>query len=173
MSALPAELSGAKILAVDDVPANLDVLCQALEAAGYQVIVAASGEEALDLAGRFVPDLILLDVVMPGLDGFETCRRLKAEESTRAVPVLFLTARDEVADLVEGFQAGGVDYVVKPFHQEEVLVRIRTHLEKAGLVRALAEKNAALEAEMARSQVLMHERDHLADRLSLANRREA
>ena len=173
MNELPVDVSGSRILVVDDVPANVDVLRQALEAARYQVMVATSGEMALDLAGRFLPDLILLDVTMPGLDGFETCRRLKQEESTQAIPVIFLTARDDTADLVEGFRAGGVDYVVKPFQKEEVLVRVQTHLEKAGLVRALHDKNAALEAEIAQRQVVTRERNKLAGRLSLADEREA
>ncbi len=173
MNELSVDVSGAKILVVDDVPANLDMLCQALEAAQYQVIVASSGEMALDVVGRFVPDLILLDVVMPGLDGFATCRRLKEKEPIQAIPIIFLTARDETADLVEGFHAGGVDYVVKPFQKEELLIRIQTQLEKAGLMRALSEKNDALEAEIARRQALTHERNQLANRLSLADQREA
>ncbi|MCC7262200.1 MAG: sigma-54-dependent Fis family transcriptional regulator, partial [Candidatus Latescibacteria bacterium] len=166
------ELKGSRILVVDDTPANLKLICQALELAGYQVMVASSGEVALQLAERFVPDLVLLDVTMPELDGFEVCRRLKQHEATRAIPVLFLTARDDTADLVEGFRAGGVDYVTKPFQKEEVLVRIQTHLERAALVRMLAEKNAALEAEIARRerltqerQALTQERDVLAGRL--------
>ena len=173
MDELSIDLSRSKILVVDDVPANLDVLCQSLEAVGYQVMVAPSGALALDLAERFVPDLILLDVVMPGLDGFTVCRRLKQEACTRSIPVIFLTAREDTADLVEGFRAGGVDYVVKPFQKEEVLVRIQTHLEKAGLERALRQKNADLEAEIAQRQVLTQERNQLAGQLSLANQHEA
>ena len=166
MADTPLDLSGSRVLVVDDAPANLDVLRQALEAAGYQVMVAASGEVALDLAGRFTPDLILLDVMMPGLDGFETCRRLKQGEGTRSIPVIFVTARDDAAALVEGFGAGGEDYVTKPFRREEVLVRIQTHLEKARLVRRLQEQNRALEEEVTRRQRLSSERDELADRLS-------
>ena len=173
MSELPEELSGPRILVVDDEPANIEVLCQSLEVAGYQVMVAPSGAVALDLAERFVPDLILLDVVMPGLDGFTVCRRLKQAENTESIPVLFLTARDDTADLVEGFNAGGVDYVVKPFRKEEVLIRIRTHLEKARLERELRQKNAELEAEITQRQVVTSQRNQLADRISLADQREA
>jgi len=172
MNEFVIDLSRSKILVVDDAPANLDILCQALEGAQYDVMVTPSGEEALDLAGRFAPDLILLDVVMPGLDGFEVCRRLKQGEETRPIPVIFLTARDDTADLIEGFRAGGVDYVVKPFQKEEVLIRVQTQLERAGLVRVLREKNAALEAEIAQRQVLTSERNKLTDRLSLADQRE-
>ena len=140
------DLSGARILAVDDVPSNLDVLYLALGDTQYQVQVASSGEQALAIAVESIPDLILLDVMMPGIDGFETCRRLKQEASTRDIPVIFLTALGEMDEMVEGFQAGGVDYVTKPFQKEEVLVRIRTHLTLARLARELAEKNEALEA---------------------------
>lgn len=101
------DLTGAKILAVDDVPANLDVLSQALEAGGYNVLVATSGETALDLVTRIEPDLILLDVMMPGIDGFETCRRLKANEEVEEIPVIFLTARNELEGVLEGFPGRG------------------------------------------------------------------
>ena len=163
------ELGGSRILVVDDIPANLDVMARSLETAGYKVMVASSGEVALQLAERFIPDLICLDVAMPGLDGFAVCRRLKQLEATRAIPVIFLTARDDTADLVEGFRAGGVDYVTKPFQREEVLVRVQTQLERAVLVRVLREKNAALEAEIAQRQAVTQERNRLSDRLTLAD----
>ena len=143
------DLKDAKILAVDDVPANLDVLSQALEAGGYNVLVATSGETALDLVTRIEPDLILLDVMMPGIDGFETCRRLKADEATEEIPVIFLTARNELDGVLEGFQAGGVDYISKPFQKDEVLIRIRTHLERSRMAKDLAELNALLEQKVA------------------------
>ncbi|MBI2502166.1 MAG: sigma-54-dependent Fis family transcriptional regulator [Candidatus Latescibacteria bacterium] len=172
MAESAVELKGSRILVVDDTPANLKLMSRAMAGAGYEAMVASSGEVALQLAERFVPDLVLLDVTMPGLDGFEVCRRLKQDEATRAIPVIFLTARDETTDLLEGFRAGGVDYVTKPFQKEEVLVRIQTHLEKAALVRTLAEKNAALEArtrqleeEISRREALTQERDALAGRL--------
>ena len=107
-------LKECNILIVDDVPGNLDVLIQVLEGAGYQLQVATSGEQALEVVARAVPDLILLDVMMPGIDGFETCRRLKREKTTWDIPIIFLTALDEVSSVVEGFQAGGVDYMTKP-----------------------------------------------------------
>ncbi|MCC7262173.1 MAG: sigma-54-dependent Fis family transcriptional regulator [Candidatus Latescibacteria bacterium] len=173
MSKSEVEIEGSRVLVVDDTPANLELMCRALSGAGYEAMVAPSGELALQLAQRFVPDLVLLDVTMPGLDGFAVCRRLKEHAATRAIPVLFLTARNETADLLEGFRAGGVDYVTKPFQKEEVLARIHTHLEKAALLRALKAKNEALEAEMAQRQRLTSERDALAGRLSLAAQREA
>ncbi|MBT5144812.1 MAG: sigma 54-interacting transcriptional regulator [Gemmatimonadetes bacterium] len=134
------DVRGARILVVDDTPANLTVLCQALEDAGYRVMVAGDGLTALEIAGGSAPDLILLDVMMPGIDGYETCRRLQADEQMREIPVVFLTANDETVAVVEGFQAGGIDYVVKPFRKEEVLARIQTHLERALLARRLTEK---------------------------------
>ena len=167
------DLSGARILIVDDVPANLDVLAQALEAAGYEISVAPSGEVALRNARASQPDLILLDVVMPEMDGYETCRRLKAAAETCDIPVIFITVRAETEGVVEGFAVGGVDYIAKPFRQEEVLARVRTHLEKARLTRALQEKNRALEAESARRRQATRERNHLAEQLSHLSRREA
>ncbi len=138
------DLTGASVLIVDDVPANLDVLSHSLEAEAYNVLVATSGETALKVAEQAEPDLILLDVMMPGIDGFETCRRLKASPDTQGIPVIFLTARGELEGVLEGFQAGGVDYITKPFQKEEVLIRIRTHLERTRLAQELAEKNTEL-----------------------------
>src|SRR5688572_3832666 len=116
----------ATILIVDDEPANRDLLEQELADAGYRTLSAASGEEAIQAGEK--ADLILLDVMMGGIDGYETCRRLKAGESTRAIPVIFLTALSESFEKVRGFGTGAVDYVTKPFDIEELLARIRTHL---------------------------------------------
>jgi signal transduction histidine kinase len=116
------------ILIVDDTPANLGVLVETLGEAGYQLMVAEDGEEALAQITQTRPDLILLDVMMPGIDGFETCRRLREHPRTRDVPVLFMTALGETADKVKAFAAGGVDYITKPIEHEEALARVRTHL---------------------------------------------
>jgi DNA-binding response OmpR family regulator len=142
------DLTGSNILIVDDVYQNLDVLGKILEDAGYQLQVATSGQQALEVVARALPDLILLDVMMPGMNGFETCRRLKGEKTTRDIPVIFLTALNEVGDVVEGFQAGGVDYMTKPFQQKEVLIRIQAHLERARLRRELAEQNSLLDRQV-------------------------
>ena len=149
MGKLDVPVSDAKVLIVDDVPVNLDVLCRTLEAEGYDVLVATSGEQAIEVCDRTHPDAILLDVMMPGIDGFETCRRLKANPEHQAIPVLFLTARDEMEGILEGFYAGGVDYVTKPFQQEVVLTRIQTHISNARMTRALAEVDERLEREVA------------------------
>ena len=106
----------AEILIVDDIPANLNLLRQTLESEGYTIIGAPSGEVALQIAARAQPDLILLDVMMPGIDGFETCRYLKADDATADIPVIFITAKEETESLVEGFRVGGVDYITKPFN---------------------------------------------------------
>ena len=149
MRMIDLDLKDSKILVVDDVPANLDVLVEALDREGYNVLVASNGTTALEVAAYAHPDLILLDVMMPGIDGFETCRRLQSDPHLEDIPVIFLTARDDIEGIVEGFAAGGLDYITKPFKKEEVLVRARTHLERALLARNLAELNAHLEQKVA------------------------
>ena len=140
--------AGARILIVDDVPANLNMLSDALEPFDYTILAAPSGELALRIAERTRPDLILLDVMMPEMDGYETCRRLKQRPETQNIPVIFITTRDEPQSILQGFQAGGVDYVTKPFQPEEVLVRVTTHLKIHRLASELRRKNAELEAEI-------------------------
>jgi two-component system sensor histidine kinase/response regulator len=138
------DLTGARILIIDDVPANLEVLFRTLDEAGYIVLVANNGTKGLEVAAKSSPDLILLDVMMPGINGYETCRRLKEDPELEDIPVIFLTARDDMEGIIEGFQVGGVDYIVKPFKKEEILVRMRTHLENARFARDLAEFNARI-----------------------------
>jgi DNA-binding response OmpR family regulator len=130
------------ILIVDDTPANLSVLVDSLAGIGYYLLVAEDGEDALIQAAHTNPDLILLDAMMPGLDGFETCRRLKAAEATRDIPVIFMTALNDTADKVRAFSAGAVDYVTKPFQHEEVLSRVQTHLDLRRLRRQLEQQLA-------------------------------
>ncbi len=138
-----------KILLVDDVPANLLVLTAALEPEGYEILAVPCGAAALKVAVKALPELILLDIMMPELDGLETCRRLKMDPVTAEIPVIFITARSDMESVVEGFRAGGVDYVVKPFQAEEVLSRVATHLRISRLTRELREKNHALELRTA------------------------
>ena len=137
------------ILIVDDVPANLGVLLDFLDTAGYQVLVAESGESALSQLAYARPDIILLDVTMPGIDGYETCRRLKHDSQWRDTPVLFLTALNETTDKVRAFEVGAVDFISKPLHPEEVLARVRAHLQIRSLQQDLEEKNALLEKAVA------------------------
>jgi len=149
-----AESIAKTILIVDDVPANLAVVSRHLEDHGYRAVVAQSGAEAIERAELVRPNLILLDVLMPGIDGFETCRRLKASENTRDIPVVFMTALTEAADKLAGFEAGAVDYVTKPLDGAEVRARIDTHLSLYALRRELERQNAQLREEIAaREQV--------------------
>jgi DNA-binding response OmpR family regulator/DNA-binding CsgD family transcriptional regulator len=129
-SPLPPDV-GDVVLIVDDVPDNLAVLHDALDESGYTVLVATSGEAALALAAKAPPDIVLLDAVMPGLNGFEVARRLKADPATAAVPIIFMTGLTETEHVLEGFGAGGADYVTKPIRPREVLARIAAHLNNA------------------------------------------
>jgi diguanylate cyclase (GGDEF)-like protein len=122
------DLSGMKILLVDDVPLNIEILFQALRSRRYQISIANNGAKALELVPKLQPDLILLDIMMPVMDGIEACKKLKEDESTRDIPVIFITAKSTTDDVVEGFKVGGVDYITKPFRLEEVLARVETHL---------------------------------------------
>ncbi|MCP4750801.1 MAG: hybrid sensor histidine kinase/response regulator [Proteobacteria bacterium] len=117
------------ILIVDDVLENIQVLGTTLRKEEYQISAAQSGLKALEMIGEVTPDLILLDVMMPELDGFEICRRLKANPETKDIPVIFITARTETEDIVGGFELGAVDYVTKPFNSSELLSRVNTHLQ--------------------------------------------
>ena len=117
-----------RILIVDDSPADLRLLANTLSAEGYIVHPASEGRLALEFVQATLPDLILLDITMPDMDGYQVCASLKAEECTREVPVIFISSLDHVLDKVKAFAAGGVDYVVKPFEAQEVLARVKTHL---------------------------------------------
>jgi CheY-like chemotaxis protein/DNA-binding CsgD family transcriptional regulator len=123
------------VLVVDDVPDNLSVLHDALDESGYTVLVATSGEAALQRAAQALPDIVLLDAMMPGLDGFEVARRLKAEAQTAHIPIIFMTGLTETEHLVAALDAGGVDYVTKPIKPKEVLARMGVHLQSARLAR--------------------------------------
>src|SRR5262249_42845501 len=117
-----------RILIVDDTPANIQVLSATLKDQGYQISVATNGRQALEAVKRVRPDLILLDVMMPEMDGFETCRQLKAVEQWREIPVIFLTAKTEISDIVQGFELAAVDYVPKPFNAPDLLAPVNARL---------------------------------------------
>ena len=117
------------ILIVDDTPKNIQVLGSLLKDKNYNLSIATSGEQALSALSNINPDLILMDVMMPGLDGYETCKKIKENSDLQNIPLIFLTAKGETEDIVKGFQVGGADYVQKPFQAEELLARIQTHLE--------------------------------------------
>jgi DNA-binding NtrC family response regulator len=162
--------TAATVLVVDDIPANRNVLRQALEPEGYEVLLAGDGEAGLKAATRALPDVILLDVMMPGLDGFATCRRLKEMAATRHIPVLFITAMGETRSMVEGFQAGGIDYITKPFQAAEVLIRVKTHLENAQLTKVVRQKNQELEAANAQLRAEMERRVRAEESFRRADR---
>lgn len=139
------DLYTGKILLVDDNPVNLGMLFEYLNTLGYSVFIAQNGEMAFKFLETEHPDIILLDVKMPGIDGFEVCRQLKSRDETKDIPVIFMTALSETTDKVTGFGAGGVDYITKPFQQEEVLARIKAHLTIHKLQQELERKNALLQ----------------------------
>ncbi len=136
------------ILIVDDNSANLGVLSDALSQEGFEVEPEKSGKMALERVKYAQPDLILLDVMMPEIDGFETCRRLQANPETKQIPIIFMTALSDTANKVEGFQLGAVDHITKPFQQEEVLARVKLHLKLHTLANKLEEKNTLLEQKV-------------------------
>jgi DNA-binding NtrC family response regulator len=142
--------AAAKILIVDDVIANLKILRDTLEAQGYAILAASDGKTALRIAAAAIPDLILLDVMMPGTDGYEICRRLKQNTETEHIPVIFVSTMEDNETVLEGFHAGGVDYIKKPFDIEEVLIRVQTHLRINRLEQEFIQKNKALQQEFAR-----------------------
>jgi len=129
------------ILVVDDIAANRNLLRQTLEPRGYEVLLASNGQMALKVVSRIRPDLVLMDVNMPEMDGYEACRRLKAMPDLAEVPVIFITANDDSESLIQGFEAGGVDYIAKPFKEKEVLMRVQTHVTLHSLTHALREMN--------------------------------
>ncbi len=133
------------ILIVDDNPINLKLLRRTLEDADYKVLLAENGEQALETAITRTPDLILLDIVMPGMDGFEVCRRLKSIDATENIPVIFLTAKNDSIDKVRGLTIGAVDYITKPFDPVEVIARANTHIRLKNLHQQLLQKNIQLE----------------------------
>ncbi len=157
------------ILIVDDHPTNLGVIFDSLKDRGFKTLVATDGELALQRAEYAHPDLILLDIVMPGIDGFEVCRRLKADEVTQDIPVIFMTALTGEKDKVKGFEVGGKDYVTKPIQPGELLARVATHLRIRELTRNLEEHAEKLEET---NRALKHSHDHLQQEISDRKRAE-
>jgi CheY-like chemotaxis protein len=142
------------ILVVDDNPTNLGLLVDALTQKGFKVLAAEDGESALEILNHIRPDLILLDVMMPGIDGFETCRRLKTNAATREIPVIFMTALSDSIDEVKGLELGAVDYIIKPFQVETMLARINTHLTVVKLQSQLQARVQELEAALDQVKLL-------------------
>jgi signal transduction histidine kinase len=151
-----AELRKKNILVVDDTPENLRLLARILAGQGYRVRPAPNGEQALATIQKELPDLILLDIMMPEMDGYELCRRLKANEQTRDIPIIFISALDEIFDKVAAFSSGGVDYITKPFQIEEVLARVRTHLNLEEMRQMLQAQNQQLQAQNRELDAFVH-----------------
>lgn len=136
------------ILIIDDNPANLSVMMDYLTRQDFEILAAEDGESALELLHYTKPDLILLDVMMPGIDGFETCRRLKANPTTREIPVIFMTALSDTENKIHGFEVGSVDYLTKPIQNQELLARVNMHISMRNLQQHLRERNSQLEREI-------------------------
>jgi CheY-like chemotaxis protein len=145
----------ANILLVDDNPDSLRLLSLILTRVGYSVRPATDGHQALTAAQSTPPDLILLDIMMPGMDGYDVCEQLKANESTRDIPIIFLSAVGQLKDKVRALTVGGVDYITKPFQTQEVLARVATHLSLRALQRQLEERNAELQQRNAELQQML------------------
>ncbi|PIE35595.1 hypothetical protein CSA56_03695 [candidate division KSB3 bacterium] len=150
-------LSNATILIVDDNPTNLEILSNYFMHFGYRILTKKSGEEMFQSLKDDMPDLILLDIVMPGIDGFEICRRLKDDNATKDIPIIFMTALSDTMDKIKGFEAGAVDYITKPFQREEVLVRAKTHLLLQSLKKNLQAQNQILQQSLERERKMMEE----------------
>ena len=161
---MPEEFDRRRILVVDDEERMVRFIRMNLEHDGFQVAEAFNGKQAIQKLRDVTPDLILLDVMMPELDGFETCRRIKNSDAWRDVPIIFLTSKSDASDIVTGFEAGAVDYVSKPFNTHELLARIHTHLTIDRLRRSLAAKNEELAGELAKAAAYV--RSMLPDPLS-------
>ncbi len=153
------------IMIIDDTPENLDVLESMLSSKGYKIHTFPRGELALKAAERVAPDLILLDVSMPGMDGFEVCRRLQAHDRLRHIPVVFISAFGDVGKKVEGFQLGGVDYVTKPFHIEEVTARVEVQLKLRRFQQRIEAQNRQLQQSIERQRELEKLKEHLVQML--------
>jgi signal transduction histidine kinase len=153
------------ILIVDDNPTNLEVLSETLSREGFQVSIATDGESALEQIQYFRPTLILLDIMMPGIDGYETCKRLKQDSSTQDIPVIFMTALSETQNKITGFSLGAVDYITKPFQREEVLARVKVHFQLQNLTKTLEEQNKLLKHEISQREAAEASLIHLNQRL--------
>ena len=133
------------ILLVDDNPTNLQLLFETLDGRGFKLLIAKNGNAALSIARKACPNLILLDIMMPEIDGYEVCRQLKADAATAEIPIIFLSALTDTKDKVQGLDMGAVDYITRPFQPDEVIARVNTHLTVYRLKKALDEKNNELQ----------------------------
>ena len=158
--------SKTEILVVDDIPGNLNYISDILYNEGFGITVATNGQDAVDIALEKTPELILLDIAMPRMDGYEVCRILKSNPVSQEIPIIFLTAKDEHQDIVKGFQVGAVDYISKPFNTSELISRVRTHLELIRKSKELKQLNQKLEDKVTERTSQLTE---LNENLTLAN----
>ncbi|WP_257263997.1 response regulator [Endozoicomonas sp. ONNA2] len=163
----PGQQEEERILLVDDNPTNLQVLLQTLSGRCYKLLIAKNGESALRIAAKAKPALVLLDIMMPGMDGYEVCQRMKENPETRNITVIFLSALDDTKDKVRGLETGAVDFISKPFQAEEVIARVQTQLKIHKLEQALSARNRQLEADKARILESMNEGIFGLDRLGM------
>ncbi len=166
-------MSQGKILIIDDTPSNIALLTETLEPLGYEIFAASGGEQGLKVARRAAPDVILLDIMMPGRDGYAICRDLKEDDTTSAIPVIFITAKHETAATVKGFRAGAVDYILKPFQSEEVVSRVETHLRIKRLIAELCRKNEELELQIGRTRAAEKAKRTADEKLTSLSARES
>jgi light-regulated signal transduction histidine kinase (bacteriophytochrome) len=160
------ESLGDIILLVDDNLENIELLKVILEKDGYEIVFASNGEQALEMTSKLNPKLILLDIMMPGIDGFETCQKLKENKTTREIPVIFISAKNMSEDIVKGFEVGGLDYITKPFNASEVRRRVKTHLQTQELI---AQKEKSENKSKAYSQELEIRNQELKDFINIAS----
>lgn len=168
MNAIEQNSGSFQILVVDDTPENISILKVILSKEGYNISVALSGEIALNILTRSLPDLILMDVMMPGMNGFEVCRKIKEDSRTCEIPVIFVTAKAETDDIVQAFDAGGVDYITKPYQYKEILSRIKTHLK----MQSLLKRNSALIEELKNANAELENISRKDPLTGLSNRRD-
>jgi DNA-binding NtrC family response regulator len=162
-----------KILIIDDNPDNIVVLTETLEPHGYEIFLASKADKGIKLAGTIQPDVILLDIVMPGKDGFVVCQILKNDAKTRDIPIVFLTSKQEMESIVHGFEIGAVDYITKPFRVPEVLARLKTHSDNSRMAREIKERNHQLETEIERRRIAENDKLAAEQRLSTLSSRES
>lgn len=162
-----------KVLIVDDEPLNLDVLTRKLAFTGYHIISANSGSEAIETALSESPDIILLDILMPFMDGYETCRKLKSSHQTKDIPVIFMTALTNTQDKIRAFDVGGTDYITKPFHTGEVMARVATHLANRQLQQKLYLQNERLQKEIEAHRRSKSTVEYLRDEIKAVHNFEA
>jgi DNA-binding NtrC family response regulator len=162
-----------KILIIDDNPDNIRVLTETLEPHGYEIFLASKSDKGIKLAGTIQPDVILLDIVMPGKDGFVVCQILKGDPNTKDIPIVFLTSRQEMESIVHGFEIGAVDYITKPLRIPEVLARLKTHSDNSRMAREIKERNHQLETEIERRRIAETGKQAAEQRLSTLSSRES